>query len=169
MRHNEKVKLFANYMNGCAIAFFAVGCLGVAGSMLLSMEPVTYEKGLAYAVFFFWRVGSLAPCGSPGIERTEGVIEAMILMSLVVALVAIPALASAALAEDGLYVPTVHILNTKGGFETLILAGFENGVSRTECEMRLEAWDKEMNFTETIDVLKAQGQSASIRLECEPK
>lgn len=52
MRHNEKVKLFATYMNGCAIAFFAVGCLGVAGSMLLRMEPMTWEKGLAYAVFF---------------------------------------------------------------------------------------------------------------------
>lgn len=90
-------------------------------------------------------------------------------MTIVVALATIPAFASAAPAEDRLYVPTVHILNTKGGFETLILEGFEKGVPRTECEMRLEAWDKEMNFTAAIDTLKAQGQSASIRLECEPK
>tara|TARA_R110000751_G_scaffold211146_1_gene314738 strand:- start:748 stop:963 length:216 start_codon:yes stop_codon:yes gene_type:complete len=52
MKHNEKVKLYSAYMNGCAIAFFAVGCLGVAGSMLLSLEPMTFEKGLAYVVFF---------------------------------------------------------------------------------------------------------------------
>lgn len=61
MKHNEKVKLFATYMNGCAIAFFAVGCLGVAGSLLLKTEPMTWEKGLAYAVFFggsvAWHLG----------------------------------------------------------------------------------------------------------------
>ncbi|WP_147296858.1 hypothetical protein [Paracoccus thiocyanatus] len=93
----------------------------------------------------------------------------MTLRIFVFAIVAMPALVCAALARESLYVPTVHILNTKGAFETLILAGFEKGVSRTECEMRLEAWDKEMNFTATIDALKAQGQNASIRLECEPK
>ncbi len=52
MKHNEKVKLFATYMNGCAIAFFAIGCLGVAGSILLNATPMSYEKGLAYAIFF---------------------------------------------------------------------------------------------------------------------
>lgn len=52
MRHNEKVKLFADYMNGCAIAFFAVGCLGVIAEILLRNEPMTFGKGLVYAVFF---------------------------------------------------------------------------------------------------------------------
>lgn len=93
----------------------------------------------------------------------------MKLRTIALAIVTMPALASIALAKDPLYVPTVNILNTKGEFETLILAGYEDGVSRTECEMRLEAWDNEMNFKATIDELKAQGQNASIRLQCEPK
>lgn len=93
----------------------------------------------------------------------------MKLKALGLATASMTALASNALASDRLYVPTVHILNTKGEFQTLILTGFERGVSRTECEMRLEAWDNEMNFSATIDTLKAQGQNASIKLECEPK
>ncbi len=93
----------------------------------------------------------------------------MILRTIVLAFLTISGLTFAALAQDPLYVPKVHILNTKGEFETLMLEGFEKGVSRTECEMRLDAWDKEMNFTAAIDALKAQGQNASMRLECELK
>ncbi|KEP69652.1 hypothetical protein DL1_03225 [Thioclava dalianensis] len=93
----------------------------------------------------------------------------MTLRIFVLAIAGIPALVSAAWAKDSLYVPTVHILTTKGTFETMFLAGFENGVSRTECEMRLEAWDREMKLTATVDELKAQGKNVSVRLECEPK
>ena len=111
----------------------------------------------------------MAPCWTQGIEWIAGVIEALILKTIVLAVVTMPVLASVALAKEARYVPTIHILNTKGGFETLILAGFENGVSRAECEMRLEVWNNEMNFTATMESLDLQGQSASVRLECEPK
>ena len=69
-------------------------------------------------------------------------IEALILKTIVLAVVTMPVLASVAL---------------------------ENGVSRAECEMRLEVWNNEMNFTATMESLDLQGQSASVRLECEPK
>ena len=57
MKHNEKVKLFAAYMNGCAVAFFAVGCLNVVWSLLITTEPMTFYKGISYVVFL---VGSVA-------------------------------------------------------------------------------------------------------------
>jgi hypothetical protein len=52
MKHNEKVKLFATYMNGLAISLFAVGCLGVVASLMIKSEPMTVGKGIAYATFF---------------------------------------------------------------------------------------------------------------------
>lgn len=51
LKHNEIIKLTANYWNGMAIAFFAVGCIGIAASLLIKDDNVTVSKILAYVVF----------------------------------------------------------------------------------------------------------------------
>lgn len=62
VRDIEKIKLCANYLNGCAVAFFSVGCLGVLLTLMLGQEAMTFEKYIAYIVFFLgsivWHLGA---------------------------------------------------------------------------------------------------------------
>lgn len=93
----------------------------------------------------------------------------MILKTFLYAIIVTSTFVKSVLANEQLYVPTVHILTTDGEFKSYVLAGFKEGVSRMECEMRLEAWDKRYNFSETTEQLKAQGENVLSRLKCEPK
>ena len=80
------------------------------------------------------------------------------------------ATSSVAVAED-LYVPTIHIINTQGKYEKMVIGATEDGVSRIECEMRADAW--KAKFGSAIEAAMAQfaeeGQHPSIRVTCERK
>src|SRR4051794_2666192 len=42
------------------------------------------------------------------------------------------------------YVPVLRLLTTTGEYKTYIIKGpYPDGLSRTECELRLEAWESE--------------------------
>jgi hypothetical protein len=72
---------------------------------------------------------------------------------------------------ESLYVPTIHAIQTDGDYISAPLAGTENGVSRTECEMRAEAWRE--RYAGTIqaaqNTLRDRGEHGSIRITCERK
>jgi len=77
---------------------------------------------------------------------------------------------SVAVAEN-LYVPTVHIINTQGKYEKMVIGATEDGVSRIECEMRADAWKAEFGsgFEAAMAQLAEEGQQASFRVTCERK
>ena len=72
---------------------------------------------------------------------------------------------------DTLYIPTVHVLQTDGDYVTYPLAGTESGVSRTECGMRTDAWEREHADAIAIakKTLSDSGQYGDIRVTCERK
>lgn len=72
---------------------------------------------------------------------------------------------------DTLYIPTIHVLQTDGDYMTYALAGMEGGVSRTECEMRAEAWEAEHADVIAVatQTLSERGEFGSIRVTCERK
>lgn len=52
----EKIKLHANYLNGCAIAFFGTGCLGIVFALLSKGTAISPYSSAIYLIFF---IGSL--------------------------------------------------------------------------------------------------------------
>lgn len=85
-------------------------------------------------------------------------------------LVAAACLISSTANADDLYLPMMHILTTKGTYEkNTVTGGDPNGMSRAECELRLEAW--KLKFGASMDMaadqLRKQGGSTSYRLSCD--
>lgn len=83
----------------------------------------------------------------------------------------ITATAATSARAETLYVPTIHVLQTDGDYMTSPLAGTENGISRTECEMRAEAWENEHADAIAVaqQTLSERGEFGSIRITCERK
>lgn len=88
---------------------------------------------------------------------------------LSIALALTVATATSPSSADTKYRGIVSLLTTKDDFQQFVLAGTENGVNLTECEMRVAVW-KEKNatgFDIAIKTLKEQGKTADLRITCE--
>lgn len=85
------------------------------------------------------------------------------------ALAAWIALTSIAAAADPLYVATLHILTTKGTYETSVIETTAGGVGFVECDLRKDAWWAEHGpmFEELVADLKTDGQQAGVEVTCE--
>lgn len=86
-------------------------------------------------------------------------------------IIAIFAFSSQAAIAQTLYVPTVHILNVRGEYTSNPIEGFQNGISLTECRMRIEVWEKRFAAAMAIaeKTLEERGQFSSMETSCEPK
>ena len=91
----------------------------------------------------------------------------------IIATVAICAAVSTPAKAADLYVATIHMVQTDGEYKTYQLTGTEQGVSRIECEIRVELW-KEKFDTPLInrlvqEELRKQGKQGGMRINCERK
>lgn len=86
-------------------------------------------------------------------------------------LVCILPLISAQAMADTLYQPTLHLLTTKGTYESDVLVGGNPaGVSLGECMLRIEAWKSKYGAGMDVaaETLKEQGKTSAYSVECEP-
>lgn len=69
------------------------------------------------------------------------------------------------------YVAKVHILHTDGTYSEFVLTNTEFGVSRAECDLRMEAWLEENSqlFDMAKEKLKKEGKQSGMSITCERK
>lgn len=76
------------------------------------------------------------------------------------------------IADEAKYVPVLRLLTTQGTYESNEIGGpYPDGISRTECELRIEAWVAK--FGEMFEAVRAQmrreGKTTAFRTECVAK
>lgn len=92
-------------------------------------------------------------------------------MRAIIVMIALLAFSTSSARGETLYIGRLSVLNPNGKFEQHIIQGTGQGLSLTECQLRIDVWLQahESSLKLAVAILKEKGKPSSYKVECEAK